>query len=402
MRARLSLFALCAVLAVAYSCNCGPGTGGTGGGSGGGSSVGGGSATGGGSSSGGGGGTTACVPACTAPQFCSVAGHCLDAGRCGGNDDCAMGNICAVDGGVCVPGSSCGSTAVNGGNVAPNLIIALDRSCSMTSKVGTKTKWEIAVEAINQLTTTYKGQARFGLTLFPDTLTPNCGQGAIPIPIGPNNETAIQARLLADLDAGNLEYPKGPCVTNIDTGIQQAASDPALSDPTRRGYVLLITDGAQSGCTMGGGNNGTELAIHNLRTQKNVDTFVVGFDNAGGIDIPSLNRFADAGGQLAPTALDGGYLFFNAQDQASLQAVLNLIGGRTLGCDYALTMAPPDSSKLFVFFDAAQIARDGTHMSGWDYDATRNQVTFYGAACTKLKAGQVTKLDIVYGCPGIN
>jgi len=31
-------------------------------------------------------------------------------------------------------------------------------------------------------------------------------------------------------------------------------------------------------------------------------------------------------------------------------------------------------------------------------------VTFYGAACDKLKAGSVAKLDIVYGCPspGIN
>ena len=312
------------------------------------------------------------------------------------------GLICSPDGGTCVPGSSCGSTAVNAGNVAPNIIIALDRSCSMTAKVGTKTKWEIAVEAISLLTNTYKGKAQFGLLMFPDTVAPSCGQGAIPILIGPNNEMAIQLRLQAALDAGNLEYPKGPCVTNIDTGIQQAATDPGLSDPAHTGFVLLLTDGAQSACSLGGGNNGTELAIHNLRTQKGVDTFVIGFDNSGGIDIPSLTRFADAGGQLAPTAADGGFLFFNAQDQVSLQAALDVIGGRTLTCDYALTQIPPDPSKLFVFFDRVQVLKDPSHLNGWDYDSARNQVKFYGAACAKLKAGQVAKLDIVYGCPGIN
>ncbi len=256
-----------------------------------------------------------------------------------------MGNICEPDGGTCVPGSSCGSTQVNAGSVSPSMIIALDRSCSMTSKIGTRTKWEIAVEAVNRLTTTYKGKVRFGLTMFADTVMPNCAQGAIPIPIGDNNEMAIQDRLNKALDAGEIEYPKGPCVTNIDTGIQQAATDPGLNDPGHRGFMLLITDGAQSGCNAGGGNTGTELAIDTLRKQKGVNTFVVAFENTGANDVPSLTRFADAGGEIAPTAGDGGYLFFNAQDQASLQAALDVIGGRTLGCNYALTQAPPDPLK---------------------------------------------------------
>ena len=51
-----------------------------------------------------------------------------------------------------------------------------------------------------------------------------------------------------------------------------------------------------------------------------------------------------------------------------------------------------------------QVNRDGAHQQGWDYDAAKNQVVFYGMACDTLKAGGVAKLDIVYGCPnpGIN
>jgi len=395
-------------VALGIGCNCGMTTGSTGSGAGGGTAnAGGGSASGGsGGSSGTGGGTGSnqCVPPCGAGFTCSATGHCITPGTCSSNLDCADGKICEPDGGTCVPGSSCGSTAVNGGNATPNLIIALDRSCSMTSKIAGKTKWAIAVDAISQLTSSYQGKVRFGLTLFPDTVTPNCEQSTIPIPIGDANEGTIQARLAAALDAGNAEYPKGPCVTNIDTGVQQAATDPGLSDPTHRGFVLLITDGKQSGCSAGGGNNGTEAAIGTLRQTKGVDTFVVAFDNTGGIDVPSLNRFADAGGQLAPTARDGGFLFFNASDQASLQAALALIGGRTLGCSYLLTQTPPDPSRLFVFFDKNQVSRDPAHQQGWDYDAAKNQVVFYGMSCDTLKAGGVTKLDIVYGCPnpGIN
>lgn len=367
------------------------------GGGGGGLSTGGGAATGGGS----GGGGTHCAVTCETGSFCSANGHCLPNGTCGSDDDCSAGHVCSPDAGSCIPGSSCGSTAVNAGRVVPNVLIALDRSCSMTHRVGAKSKWQIAVEAVGQLTTVYDSKMRFGLTLFPDTSTPSCEQGAIPIPLGDGNEATIRARLTAALDAGHPEFPKGPCVTNIDTGVLQAATDPGLADLQHPGFLALITDGRQAGCAAGGGNNGTLSAIRTLAAT-NVKTFVVGFDNAGGIDVPSLNAFAQAGGEVAPTAADGGYKFFNAQDEASLRAALDLIASRAMGCTYALTQVPPDSSQLFVFFDRALTPRDSTHQDGWDYSSVTNQVTFSGPACERLRAGQVARLDIVYGCPGVN
>ena len=41
----------------------------------------------------------------------------------------------------------------------------------------------------------------------------------------------------------------------------------------------------------------------------------------------------------------------------------------------------------------------GTAIPGVNYTPVTNLVTFYGASCDELKNGQVTKLDIVYGCP---
>src|SRR5262249_50253612 len=153
--------------------------------------------------------------------------------------DCADGKVCEPASSGCVPGSACGSTAVAGALVSPSMIIALDRSCSMTEKVGTKTKWQIAVDALSNLTTTFKDKMYFGLTMFPDTTGDRCTQDAIPEPIGPMNEAPIQTMLTAALNAADPNFPDGPCVTNIDTGVQQAATDPGLRDPARRGFVLL-------------------------------------------------------------------------------------------------------------------------------------------------------------------
>jgi len=49
----------------------------------------------------------------------------------------------------------------------PDMLIAFDRSWSMTETVGSKTKWSIATAAVSQLVTSYAGQIRFGLMLYP-------------------------------------------------------------------------------------------------------------------------------------------------------------------------------------------------------------------------------------------
>ena len=113
------------------------------------------------------------------------------------------------------------------------------------------------------------------------------------------------------------------------------------------------------------------------------------------IDPVQMNKLAEAGGVPAgdPTK------YYDASDQASLDAALKTIADKTLGCTFSLDEAPPSSDEIFVFFNNVDsIARDATHLKGWDYDAANNQVTFYGETCDKLKTGEVTDVDIVFGC----
>lgn len=316
---------------------------------------------------------------------------------CGGITGSSGGGASSHDGGLAADDPStvngaCGSEAIALEVVAPNLLIVLDRSCSMKIKAGAKSKWAIAVAALNTLLAKHAKQIRFGLTLFPDTTGASCKQDAIPVPPEAATGPTIQALLTAALSPSDPNHPNGPCVTNIDTGMQQAAAAPALDDPGRPGFALLISDGGQALCAEAGGDAGTTETISELR-KRGVSTFVVGFGSA--VDGKQLNLFADAGGK--PSG-DPSVRYFKAEDEAGLDAALATIARQAVGCVLHLKKVPASLDQLHVFFDKQPVARDPAHLDGWDYDAAKNLLSFYGKACGELERGAVSGVDVVYGC----
>jgi hypothetical protein len=228
--------------------------------------------------------------------------------------------------------------------------------------------------------------------MFPDTTNDSCSQDAAAYPIASGNGTGIRALLQSALGANDVNYPDGPCVTNIDTGIESAAADPALQDATRKSYLMLVTDGSQSGCSVGGGNTGTQQAIQTLATA-GVPTFVVGFGSE--VNAAQLNNFATAGG----TALTGTTKYYQADDAAQLDTVFQQISGLVVSCSYTIDPAPADLGLTWVYFGTTLVPRDTTQAAGWDYDGTTHQLTFYGSYCTSLTTHAVTDVDVLYGCP---
>src|SRR5262245_58314657 len=131
-----------------------------------------------------------------------------------------------------------------------NLMIVLDRSSSMNQPPmdsGGLTKWQIAGTVLQSLTAQYAAKMRFGLILFPPT-SGNlmvCNQpGPVIVNVAPNTGAAINAAITGT-------QPTGPCYTDIDGGLAQVTQDPEFMatspQPGRRGFVLLVTDGMQSG-----------------------------------------------------------------------------------------------------------------------------------------------------------
>ena len=331
---------------------------------------------------------------CAPDEICSVRGACLPDGQCTATGDCAQGMVCDNTN-TCVPGSDCGGQEISATAIPPNMLIALDRSCSMTRTVDGVKKWDIAVEAINLMTTSYGDEVRWGLSLFPDNVDRGCSQEEQILPIADGNGPAIRSLLTVAQMTGDPNYPNGPCVTNIDTAMEQAGTDPAFQTSGFNHNVMLITDGKQSACNDAGGDNGTEAIIAELYNTMDVTTYVVGF--GGGVDVAQLNEFAQLGGAPLP----GDVNFYQAGNAAELEAQLANIAGAVVSCDYALEQAPADTDNVYVFFDNSEmIARDPSHMEGWDYDEMTQTLSFYGTACDRLRNREVDDLDIVFGCPG--
>ena len=334
-----------------------------------------------------------CKPACTGTQICSVANVCIEKGTCAADGDCATGMKCDATK-KCIPGGACGSQKAGATAIPPNMLITLDRSCSMTAKVGTQTKWQIAVSALNTMLTKFSGKIRFGFTMFPDLVKPDCDQGVIPFEPAVGNEPKIAAVLKASLIATDPNFPDGPCVTNIDTALLQSSLSTALKDKSRGAFVLLVTDGAQSaGCTGNGGDVGSEKTIADM-LKAGIKTAVIGF--GAEVDVAQLDKFAVAGG--LPSA--GATKFYKAEDAASLDKILSTLAGAALGCTYTLDKVPPDPTKIVVFFDGTKsVPKDMTN--GWTYDAATNTITFHGTSCNDLKNEVVKTLDIVLGCKDV-
>lgn len=276
---------------------------------------------------------------------------------------------------------SCDAELFQSTNVPANVLIVLDRSGSMNENIGGGTKWSIALEAIEQFIGDFGGQARFGLMLYPG-FDLSCSEGmscaAGTVFVDPASMST--ADIVDALDDAQTCSFGTPTAETLDALLDY----PGLEDPARANYVLLITDG-QSTC-----DDPVPMVTALRNKEPEVQTYVLGFGD--GVDPDELEAMAEAGG----TALPGDPAYYEADDASSLDEALTSIGGNFLSCVYTLSAPLPDPDQLYVLFDGIQVARDT--VDGWDHDAATNTVTFYGAACDALQSGEVTDLQMVYGC----
>lgn len=318
--------------------------------------------------------------ACTVHADCGGGAYCTAEGRCARN---STGGPCDEDV-SCPPGEACtgGYCGCAGDQfvaqaVPPNVLIMLDRSSSMRDKIGGSTKWEIAVNAIENLLVQFGDQVRFGLMLYP--MRTSCGVGEILVDVGPGTANDILAALDSNAPGGS---------TPIGNSLAQALNYTPFRDASRENFVLLVTDGEET-C----GGDSRAVAAQLFSRTPSVRTFVVGF--GAEVDRDVLEQTAEAGGTALPT--DPKY--YQADDAASLETVFADIGEAVLSCDFELSSPPSTVGEIFVYFDDVPVQQDPTHTSGWDFDPASRQLTFYGASCEMLRSGEVDDLVIVQGCP---
>lgn len=359
--------------------------------------------------------------ACASDEECGAGRICVDgacrAGPDGGNRDAGGSGMIDAgpradaggppDGGTDAGGdASCGGENVTFDYRPPNVLVIFDRSCSMrrrlddTSQFGTgpddgRTRWAVARDAVVDLTTRFETRVFWGLMAYPDPRE-GCGMPVeAEVPPGPGTAAMIDSELrrnriqpfgLCGLD--NSDTTTQPRQTPTADALTSAMGLPALSDPLRDSFVIVVTDG---GVTCGVSDAELSSLAASLAAAS-VPVAVIGFQT--GSDEGSLDALASSGGLPNP---GGPPSYFVAESRADLDRVFDEIAARVVSCDLSLTASPPDESMIFVNVNDAPLAMDAAN--GWTYASTGNLLTLNGDSCTQLRRGEITRISVSFGCP---
>lgn len=248
---------------------------------------------------------------------------------------------------------------------APDMLLLIDRTMSMhrtpegdrpidNTPAGRATsKWAIAVNAIESVTSSLDSGIRFGLALFPidpggdacvtleqriaGAIADNqqCQGGELLVPPGIGSAAGIAAAI-------DVETTRLCDSTPIGAGLQSAKAElGAIQNPIRNQFVVLLTDGKDT-C-----DDDLALAQVHAMADDSVHVYVIGFGGAG-VDNGLLNDLscaggtatgfpatctADGNGHYTATDRDGPALYQTADDAAQLVSTLEDFAGEVCcGC----------------------------------------------------------------------
>ncbi len=308
----------------------------------------------------------------------------------------------------------CGGSAFGVVAMPPNVLIVLDRSCSMRRRVDDpdrfgrdpedeRTRWYAVREAVRHLTGTFPTRVRWGLMVFPAVREGCDGRLVANVPpaegAGPSVMEYLEAGEVTPFT--HCTTPEGrsygdgrqPHVTPLLPALEAAATVSELTDPDRESYIIVLADGGGGRC---GGDPSTLSAAAARLRDLGILTAVVGTGDAVTADSQAANLDAIAieGGMSRP---GGPPSFHVAGDRAEIEAVLDSITELAISCTFRLDGVPPDGDDLYVHLNDSLIENDS--ISGWTYDETDNTITLHGPSCDALRAGEVERVSVVYGCP---
>jgi hypothetical protein len=122
--------------------------------------------------------------------------------------------------------------------------------------------------------------------------------------------------------------------------------------------------------------------------------FVMGIATQAGEAHGTLNEMAIRGGRARADATR----YYPVASRADLVSALELVTGQVFACTFRLDQMPPDPDNVAVALDGDALPRDPTHLEGWDYGEGASSVVLFGAACGRLRNGEASRVQILYGC----
>lgn len=298
---------------------------------------------------------------------------------------------------------------------ATDLGSCADTNARPATGITYRTLWDDLGGAVAEVAAGRDDRIDFGLTLFPG---PGAIEGAITgdafCTARPPTSLVTPAPGTGDAIADALGAPSNmPLCAGGFTPTRRAlevAAD-ALGDEGD-GVLVLATDGAPNcgttgaaGCTCTTssafcGALGTigclddEATLDTLTRlrDRGIRTYVVGIPGTEGY-AAVLDAMAAAGG----TARSGSPAYYRADDAAALLDALGTISDREVSCRFALASPPPDFENVNVLIDDVPARRDP--VDGWMLETDGSAIELVGETCERLRRGEVSNIEFLFGCP---
>ncbi len=271
-------------------------------------------------------------------------------------------------------GGACDEVTVTGEPEPPNIMLILDRSCSMAGQ-----RWTDLQTVVTSLVANYDTEVNFGAQFYPQVVGADVCGVTLDVPVGPMNGTTI-----TNLINGNGPIGLTPTLPAVQTSVTHLQGLMSVGDPVQ----ILIADGDVNEC---GTATDVEMALsaaYNGGVDLSIPTYAV---SVGGT-VTQLQNFAVAGGT-------GNYI--ETSDLTSLNAAIDAIVEGVLSCKIALDPPPewPEDVEVSVGgMVYPQLANAAACGDGWYYTTpAKDELELCGAACDQLKI--TFQADIAYKCP---
>jgi hypothetical protein len=304
----------------------------------------------------------------------------------------------------------------------PTVYFLFDVSGSMAEDIDGSTKWALVQGAAAKVVTSLGDFIKAGAAIFPLDATDED-----PCAVGGEIYPPTQGQPIKFIEATEFIEPNGgtPTAATLTSLLPHLQSFPGTT------IVVLATDGgpncnpdamctisectdniegcvpgetccsANQNCCAPNGQSGPLNCVDEGPTvaavaavaAAGIPVYVIGVPGSGPYG-EVLQAMAAAGGTATPTA--PGY--YAITDLTTLSSTLLSIAAGSLSCDFTVTPAPTNMDDTAVYFGETLVPFDAFMMNGWAWSGPAT-VTLYGSACTALKSGQVTQVQIVSGCP---
>jgi hypothetical protein len=307
----------------------------------------------------------------------------------------------------------------------PTMYFVLDRSGSMKNP----DKWNQVRVVVGKIMRGLGPRSNFGAMMFPN-LTAGCSAGfeVMSVREGDPPSSGVDGPTTTFLLTATRVIPEG----GTPTAATLAEARKKLTSVSGRRFIILATDGAPNcnstascnfdqcqpnienfqNCPRGGpfnccappdgfreNCNDGPATISEVAALKNlgIPVYVVGLPGAAPY-ATLLDQMAVAGGTANTNPSGPKYFAVNSASEAEILTALKKISAQITGsCVYDLKEPPANPGLVNVYMDDVVLPFEP--VNGWTIDG--KTVTLVGAACDRVKNGDVLSVRIIAGCPRI-